>query len=109
VTSWIREGAAEALLEGVRKEARARRTIAARVRPTAKGAAEGLHVWLDLAGEREPGRLRAAAQARGLSLVTAEAFAVGDAWQQGVRISPGGPARREVLEAALRGVAGMLV
>ena len=108
VTSWIRDGAAQALLDGVRREARARRGIAARVLPRAKGAAEGLHVWLNLVGEREPGRLGAAAQARGLSLVTAETFAVGDVWPEGVRISLGGPAKREVLEAALRGVAGLL-
>jgi len=108
VTSWIREGAAEVLLAGVRAEARARRAMAARVLPTAKGAAEGLHVWLDLPTDLGADRLRTLAQARGLSLVTAEAFAVGDVARDGLRISLGGPARQSVLEEALRNVAGLL-
>jgi DNA-binding transcriptional MocR family regulator len=108
VTSWIREGAAEKLLAGVRREARERRAIAARLLPMARGAAEGLHVWLDLPQGLRPDRLRALAQARGLSLVTAEAFAVGETWPEGVRISLGGPARQAVLEEALRNVAGLL-
>ena len=108
VTSWIREGAAEALLAGVRAEARARRAIAARIFPTARGAAEGLHIWLDLPAGLAPDRLRILAQQRGLSLVTAEAFAVGDAWPEGVRISLGGPAKQAVLQAALRNMVGVL-
>jgi len=108
VTSWIREGAAEALLAGVRREARARRAIAARVLPQAKGPAEGLHVWLDLPEDLAPERLRGLAQERGLSLVTAEAFGVGEAYPAGLRISLGGPAKREVLETALGKVAGLL-
>jgi DNA-binding transcriptional MocR family regulator len=105
---WIREGSAEALLAGVRREARARRAIAAQVLPQARGAAEGVHVWLDLPESWPPGRLAAAAQARGLSLVTAEAFATSQIHPNGIRISLGGPARRAVLKDALLAVAGLL-
>jgi DNA-binding transcriptional MocR family regulator len=105
---WIREGSAEALLAGVRREARARREIAAQVLPQARGAAEGVHVWLDLPDSWAPQRLALAAQARGLSLVTAEAFATSERHPNGLRISLGGPARRAVLKSALQAVAGLL-
>lgn len=105
---WIREGSAEALLAAVRREARARREIAAQALPGARGAAEAVHVWLDLPESWARGRLAVAAQDRGLSLVTAEAFATSDAYPNGVRISLGGPAKRGVLKAALQAVAGLL-
>lgn len=105
---WIREGSAEALLAAVRREARARREIAAQMLPGAKGAAEGVHVWLDLPASWPPGRLALAAQERGLSLVTAEAFATSADYPNGIRISLGGPAKRAVLKDALQAVAGLL-
>ena len=108
VARWIREGTAEALLGGVRKEARARRAIAQRVLPQATGGADGLHVWLDLPGRWPPGELVAAAQRRGLSLVAADAFAVGPGAPGGLRISLGGPSSRKVLEEALGALAALL-
>lgn len=107
-TRWIREGSAETLLAAVRREARARREIAAQILPAARGAAEGVHVWLDLPDSWPPGRLALAAQERGLSLVTAEVFATSDIHPNGIRISLGGPARRAVLKEALQAVAALL-
>jgi DNA-binding transcriptional MocR family regulator len=99
---WIQEGQADALLQAVRAEARVRRAIAAELLPQAQGAAESIHVWLPLPGGAAQERLRVAGQARGLALVTAEAFAVGPAPPSGARISLGGPSSRPVLERALR-------
>lgn len=107
-TSWIREGAAERLLAGVRQEARARRAMAAATLPDAVGSDEGLHVWLPLPAGWSADRLRLLARDRGLSLVAADAFQVGDAHEHGVRISLGGPARRATLERALAAMAAML-
>lgn len=107
VAAWIRDGDAEALLAGVRAEARARRALAAQALPDAVGAAESLHVWLPLPEHWRPERLRLAAQDRGLSLVTAEAFAVGGEHANGVRISLGGPAKRAVLAEALAAIAAL--
>lgn len=107
-TRWIREGAAESLLGAVRAEAVARRALAAKALPTAVGDAESLHVWLPLGSERAAERLRQAAQARGLALVTAEAFAVGAEPPAGARISLGGPGRRGVLEKALSAVSELI-
>lgn len=107
-TRWIQEGAAEAVLAGVRTEARARREIARRLLPQALGAPESLHVWLPLAGEAASQRLRAEGQARGMALVTAEAFCAGPEAGAGLRLSLGGPARRAVLERALGALAGLV-
>lgn len=100
-TRWVQEGGAERLLAGVRAETRARRAMAARVLPEARGAAESIHVWLPLAEARASERLRLAAQARGVALVTAEAFALEPDHPTGARISLGGVGQRGVLERAL--------
>ncbi len=84
---------AERILAGVRLEARARRAVAAEVLPAARGDAEGLHVWLDLPADLDPAGLRALAAARGLALVTADAFAATPDAPGGLRISLGGPAK----------------
>jgi DNA-binding transcriptional MocR family regulator len=104
-TRWIQEGTAEALLQAVRKEARARRAIAAAALPQATGGADSPHVWLPLSGEGASERLRTAAQDRGLALVTAGTFAIGETWPSGARISLGGPGRRQVLQRALQALA----
>jgi DNA-binding transcriptional MocR family regulator len=105
---WIRDGAAERILAGVRLEARARRAIAAEVLPAARGDAEGLHVWLDLPAGLDAGGLRAQAAARGLALVTADAFATTPDHPAGLRISLGGPAKASLLREALGNVATLL-
>lgn len=107
-TAWIREGTAETVLAAVRAEARERQALVREILPAAKGDPEGVHAWLDLPARWDRQTLREAAQARGLSLVTAEAFAVGAAQRNGVRISLGGPGRQAVLGEALRGVARLL-
>ena len=103
-TRWIQEGVALSLLLGVRTEAAARRALAARLLPTAIGGPESIHVWLPLADGRSAKALTVAAQARGLALVTGEAFAVGADHPNGARISFGGPVQRAVLEKGLRAV-----
>jgi DNA-binding transcriptional MocR family regulator len=105
---WIRDGAAERILAGVRLEARARRAIAAEILPAARGDAEGLHVWLDLPAGLDPGGLRTLAAARGLALVTADAFAATPDHPGGLRISLGGPAKASLLREALGNVAALL-
>ena len=108
VTSWIREGVADRLLAGVRREARARRAIASDVLPAARGADEGIHVWLDLPPGWDAGRVHRVAQEKGLSLVTAETFAASENHPTGLRISLGGPANRAVLRGGLESVATLL-
>ncbi|WP_245863779.1 PLP-dependent aminotransferase family protein [Caulobacter mirabilis] len=106
-THWIREGVAERILEGVRAAARTRRALAGAILPTAFGMAESLHVWLDLPADRDPATLRELARRRGLALVTADAFAVGQPTRNGVRISLGAAGKAATLETALRSVAAL--
>ena len=105
---WIRDGAAERILAGVRREARARRAVAEEVLPAARGDAEGLHVWLDLPTGLDAGVFRGLAAARGLALVTADAFATTPNHPAGLRISLGGPAKASLLREALGNVAALL-
>jgi DNA-binding transcriptional MocR family regulator len=107
-SAWIREGRAEALLQSVRAEAKARRALAAELLPAALGAPESLHVWLPLPDIAAAERLRLAAHERGFALVTQSAFAVGEPATPGVRLSLGGPGRRAALAAALRSVSDLL-
>lgn len=106
VTAWVRDGTAEKVLAAVRAESAERQAIARRILPHASGGADGIHLWLDLPAPAP--RLNEAAQARGLSLVGSEAFAVGDAPRQGLRLSLGGPGKQATLERALQGLADLL-
>jgi DNA-binding transcriptional MocR family regulator len=105
--AWIRDGVADDLLAAVRREAIARRALAAQALPSAAGPPESLHIWLPLTDARASARLLAAAQGQNLSLVTAEAFALGAAYPEGVRIALGGPVRRSILAGALARVAAL--
>lgn len=107
-TRWIQEGQAQALLGAVRAEAAERRALATRLLPTALGGPETIHVWLPLPDARSEQALVTAAQARGLALVSSQAFAAGGDHGFGARISFGGPARRAVLEKGLRAVAALM-
>lgn len=107
-TRWMQDGTAEAVLAGVRAEAIARREIASRRLPGAVGAPQSLHVWLPLSDEAASERLRAEGQARGLALVTSEAFRAGPGGGAGARLSLGGPARRASLERALGELAALV-
>jgi DNA-binding transcriptional MocR family regulator len=105
---WIRDGTAERILAGVRREARTRRAVAAEILPAAHGDAEGLHVWLDLPAGLDANGFRALAAARGLALVTSEAFATTLDAPAGLRISLGGPAKASLLRQVLGHVAALL-
>ncbi|WP_296595631.1 PLP-dependent aminotransferase family protein [Phenylobacterium sp.] len=108
VSTWIREGTAERLLAAVRKEARARRAIAAEVLPQARGAAEGVHVWLDLPADWRADQVHRLAQEKGLALAAADAFATCADHPNGLRISLGGPGKQPVLRSALESVAALV-
>lgn len=100
-TSWIREGVAARVLEGVREEATTRRALAAELLPAAVGGAESLHVWL-------PGaRAMPAARERGLALVGAEAFRAPGVAGEGLRISLGAAGKQATLARGLRALVGL--
>jgi DNA-binding transcriptional MocR family regulator len=95
VSTWIREGTADAVLAEKRQEAAARQSLARRVLAGSRidSDASGYHLWLTL---REPWRSEsfvAEARRRGVAVTPAEAFAVDrDAVPPAVRVCLG-PAR----------------
>lgn len=101
---WMQNGAAEALLAGVRTEAAARRAIAAEVLPAAKGGKNSLHVWLDLPERLDRLALADLARERGLGVATSDLFAAG-ARPNGLRLSLGAPGTRASLTRGLKALA----
>ncbi len=110
VTGWIRQGAAEALCEGIRREIAARQAIARELLPADSFAAhpEAPHLWLTL----PPGwhRMAFGAHVRGLGLAVApsDPFAVAEPPPNAVRIGLGAAASQAALRTALRSVATVL-
>jgi DNA-binding transcriptional MocR family regulator len=110
-SAWIRDGTADALLDARREEARARQTI---LRQMLAGAdldtqPEAYYSWLRLPEPWRADSFVAEAQARGVVLTPAEAFAVGRAAvPHAVRLCIGAARSREALASGLGVVADLL-
>lgn len=75
---WILDGSAYELMEGVRKEARQRHWMARDILAGRySGAGDGLHAWLPLPSYWSPLQLARAANAEGMAVTPAQAFATG--------------------------------
>ncbi len=105
-THWIRIGAAQDLLDGIRREAVARQTLARTILPpTARAHPEGLHVWLPLPLHWDRYRLIDAVRREGLGVTPSDAFCVAGRAPDAIRISLGGVGERSRLASALRIIA----
>jgi DNA-binding transcriptional MocR family regulator len=93
VTGWIREGAANAILNGIRTEAIARQALAATLLPRELILAhpEGLHVWLRLPSSWQRQEFVTYVRTQGLALVPSDAFVAesGSAIPNAVRVALG--------------------
>ncbi|MEG2632352.1 MAG: PLP-dependent aminotransferase family protein, partial [Comamonas sp.] len=108
-TQWILDGSAGKLMEGVRKEARLRHRMARDVLAGRySGAGDGLHVWLELPGYWSCAQLARAADAAGIAVTPAEAFATGSAAVNAIRISLGSIKDRAHLRAGLQRLSHLL-
>ncbi len=108
-THWIRIGAAEEILLGVRAEAGLRQALAAAILPQALPAhLHALHVWLPLPPHWGGNRLVEAARRQGLGVTHAEAFTADGAAPDAVRLSLGGVPDRAKLAAALKTLARII-
>lgn len=76
VTNWIREGAANAILNGIRIEAVARQALASHLLPRELCAAhpEGLHLWLKLPSYWQRQDFVTYIRTQGLALVPSDSF-----------------------------------
>jgi len=108
-TQWIMDGSAQALMQGVRQEARARHRMARGILAgRCSGAGEGLHVWLELPGYWSAAQFARAAGDEGMAVTPAETFATESAAVNAIRISLGSIQDRARLQAGLRRLSDLL-
>ncbi|MDR3531504.1 MAG: PLP-dependent aminotransferase family protein [Rhodopila sp.] len=110
VTRWIEDGTALKLRNAVRQESAARQALA---REQLAGQAiaahpDGLHVWLTLPAQWSRLAFSAHMRRHGLALVPSDAFLVGGAAPNAVRICLGAAESRTVLRDALEMLADAL-
>jgi DNA-binding transcriptional MocR family regulator len=106
---WILDGSAARLMAGVRQEARLRHRMARDVLAGRyAGSGDGLHVWLPLPAYWQPAQLARAAEAAGIAVTPADAFAMGDAAENAIRISLGSIKDRGRLRAGLQRLSQLL-
>ena len=108
-TQWIFDGSANALMQGVRQEARQRHWMARDVLAGRySGDGDGLHVWLGLPAYWSPAQLARAADSEGIAVTPAEAFAMGSESAHAIRISLGGIQDRRRLQSGLQRLSQLL-
>jgi len=108
-TQWILDGSADGLLAGVRGEARLRHRMARTILAGRySGAGDGLHVWLELPAYWTASQLARAADREGIAVTPADAFAMGSASVNAIRISLGSIQDRGRLQAGLHRLSQLL-
>lgn len=107
ITTWIRDGSIDSVLDAVRQETAHRRSIAAALLPRAVGAADSYHVWLDLPRGADHAGLLQQARAKGVLLASSKSHAAGPGAPEGLCISLGTAPTRSDLQKALRTLAGL--
>jgi DNA-binding transcriptional MocR family regulator len=108
-TQWILDGSADALMEGVRNEARLRHRMARDILAGRySGTGDGLHVWIELPAYWSAAQLTRAAEGEGIAVTPADAFATGSASVNAIRISLGSIKDRGRLQAALQRLSHLL-
>lgn len=106
---WIRIGAAKDLLDGVRREAAERQSLARDILPaTMQAHPHALHVWQPLPACWERNRLMERARDAGLGVMAADAFNTGGVAPDAIRIALGAIPERARLAEALGLLAGLI-
>lgn len=102
-TRWIEDGTADSILRGIRVETQARQALAARILPAGAYAADPLSfcLWLSLSDGWTRSAFLDHMRSTGLGVVGSDAFTVGGAPPEAVRVCLGGPISRESLASAL--------
>jgi DNA-binding transcriptional MocR family regulator len=110
VTHWLRTGIADKIILAIRNEAAGRQQIARKLLKGFSYAARpsGHHLWLLLPRHWSREDFRAHVLRQGLAVVADDAFAVGHAPAQAVRVSLGAARNRAELAQALQFLAAAL-
>ncbi|WP_034298916.1 PLP-dependent aminotransferase family protein [Herbaspirillum sp. RV1423] len=102
-TRWIRDGAADLALAGIRKESMLRQKMAARILPEHSYVSqpEAFHLWIGLPKEWTAAAFAAQMKSSGIGVVASDAFAVSNEPPEAVRVCIGGIATRDDIQHAL--------
>ena len=100
-TRWLESGTADAALDAIRRETKARQAIVrSRLGDGIRMPAGAFHGWLILPGQWTREALVARLRAEGVGVVSSDAFAVADP-PEAVRLSLGAPRNTEALKQSL--------
>ena len=102
-SEWIMDGTAEALVQFIREESRARQLLAAQALGAVDylAAADGFHLWLPLPEGWSRVSFATHLRSSGIGVVTSDAFLVGGGAVEAVRICLGGTATRADVSHAM--------
>lgn len=109
-TEWVLDGTAEQLVRFVREESRVRQALASQALGGTpyEASPDGFHVWLPLPEGWSRVSFSAHLRSSGIGVVTSDAFLVGGAAVEAVRICLGGTATRDDVSHALELVGSAL-
>ncbi len=100
-TRWLESGTADAALDAIRRETKARQTIVrSRLGDGVRMSAGAFHAWLILPGQWTREALVARLRTEGVGVVSSDAFAVAEP-PEAVRLSLGAPRNTEALKQSL--------
>jgi len=104
---WIESGTAQRVCASVKAESAARMKLAKSILPArAKGAPAGFHLWMETPAGWTLKEYMAAARAKGVAMVGAEEFAVGDP-APAVRVSLGAAPDHQRLVSGLMAICAL--
>jgi DNA-binding transcriptional MocR family regulator len=108
-TRWIEDGTANAVLDAIRHETKARQAIAAQILPANGMLAdpEGFHIWVQLSPPWTRGEFVARLRTVGIGVVASDAFAL-NAPPEAIRLGLGAAANHDELAQSLRVVADFM-
>ncbi|MCR4265232.1 PLP-dependent aminotransferase family protein [Nitratireductor sp. ZSWI3] len=105
---WIRDGTAQEIARGVRREAEARQVLAGGILPSVATHGSGFHVWMPLDEGQSAAAIVEKAQRRGLAVSGAAEFAIDGDAPEAVRIALGAVQDRRKLSEALQSLTAIL-
>jgi len=110
VSHWIKQGALPTLIDEMRAEVHARRTLAGEALGDIAHAAhpDGYHLWIPITNGATGRELAEAMRGHDLQIIPASRFALDDAPDNAIRVSLGGAANHESLVRGLRTLRGYL-
>lgn len=110
VATWLSNGTFDRLVSAIRSEAGWRLKLAMNVlkEATFECHPQGYHLWLKLPAGVDANELSHTLATAGIGTIPSSRFAAGANDEQALRVSLGGVAERETLEAALRALSGHL-